>query len=204
MYDWLTRQSRSNTRLRFGGRGFRQLLQDDRGLADWKRTGDGRWSVSDGVLRCVTDGASAGDNILTLQEPLGEFEFHFDVGAPNGAPFEVILESADASDQSIRISVEWPERGTGGVIHRPSGVLLGKSTALGQRALRADSWNDVRVALRQQRLQVHVNGVLLFDVHDPLLAGQHRVGLRLAGGEEGKLEWRDLRLWSAEQTAAQD
>jgi hypothetical protein len=155
------------------------------------------WALSDGVLRCRSDEAVKEDAGLILSTELGdEFEFHFDFRAVSGADSQVILQAIDPPGADAIITISWPESGTGGVVYVPTGEWIGKSNPLGQRALAADRWNDARISLRRQKLQIHVNGVLFYDVQDPRFVGKHRIGLQTRAGEPSAQAWRYLRLWT--------
>lgn len=193
MYEWLSRQSRSGNAQWGAGARFRRLLADESGLPDWEARGPGEWSVAEGIVRC--GGTTAGGTShLILSPELADFELHFDYQSASDAACELVLDSVDAPGESLRVVIEWPESGTSGVVHERSGAWLGTSDPIGQRAMISGRWNDIRVSLRNRRLQLHVNGAPLHDALDQRLAGKHRIGLRVSPIEMSDGEWRYLRL----------
>lgn len=205
LYDWLSHQSRSNTRRMYSGSGFRWLLRDASGLDDWEQQGDGNWTLTDGQLRCEIDELAAEDGRLVLKTELGdEFEFHFDFRAAGGADIVLSLDSIDAPGDDLIVAIDRPEHGTGGVVHEPSGQLIGSTSPLGQRAFTADRWNDVRLSLRKRQLQISVNGVPYYDAQDPRFAGRRRIGLQASPDDANASAWRYVRLWTRNTSTTRD
>lgn len=205
LYEWLGRQSRSNTERLYSGSGFRWLLRDATGLDDWEQRGGGNWILTDGQLRCEIDELTAGGGSLVLKTELeDEFEIHFDFRASGGADILLSLDAIDAPGDDLLLAIDQPERGTGGVVHVPSGQLIGSTFPLGQRAFTVDRWNDVRLSLRKQRLQISVNGVPYYDAQDPRFAGRRRIGLQARPDDANASAWRYVRLWTRNSSAKRD
>lgn len=194
MFEWLSKQNRSENAKRAKGMSFREMLFNETGLSEWIPNGPGQWSVVDHILVCRGADAS-GASELSLDVELADFEFHFDYRSVSDAACVIALESVDSRGDVVKIRFESPAHGTGGAQHERSGEWMGVVNPVGQVEWLAVGWNDIRISLRDGELQLLLNGAELLGVRDARLTGKHRVKICIPQSEENDREWRYLRLW---------
>lgn len=164
MYGWLLDQSRSRNST---ARLF-ESLPSARLLREWTQQGVGDWTIEDDGILLGRGSDSGGPGLLVSDRASHEVEIHGDAWLDAETVCRIALLSGEVPEaaRGLWLSVMLPERGAGGVV-RPDGEWIAQLDPAAQRALRPESWNDVRVRLAKGRLAVRLNGWPAVDVEAP-------------------------------------
>ena len=188
LFRWLVRQRRDDSQER-----VKYRLVDLEQLAGNSLTTGVRADNEQRIL--VNEGWTTSD---LFEIPVSTDQLHFEYLSNGRVACEVVVltpseKSTDPWQELLTVRIPWPEGGTAS-IKSPQGNAIG--SALAQRSLRANSWNDIRVELIASHCRVQLNGWELMDLS--LSADQSptliRFALRLAPVKDSnEQQYRYLR-----------
>ncbi|PQO45485.1 hypothetical protein C5Y93_13620 [Blastopirellula marina] len=170
MYEWLLSNQRDADRsdaTKF------QLIAPEEIVKHWLSTNQKKWVASDQGVSSPADTGSSTSEFLVSDVAYKDLDLHVDArfGPDCTSCRLALLGSSDATDaesrQGIEIVLCCAEGGMGGVRSLDNGKWLTRLAPFAQRQLQADYSNDIRLALHDDQLTVHINGCKAFDVSLP-------------------------------------
>lgn len=172
------------------------LIDGDRGLDNWNRTGDANWYAADGAI--VADAGKGG--YLVSKTVYQDFEIRAEFWAETDTNSGIFIRCSDPSKPGAATCYEvniWdirpePKYATGAIVDHAA-VPVPIIYKAGGR------WNTYEITARGPELTVKLNGAVTVSVKD----GKHssgpfalQYGAGVKGAKGGVIKWRMIQIRS--------
>ncbi len=173
-----------------------EKMFNGRDLTGWTVHGTEKWYVQDGLLVCES-GPEKKYGYLSYNDSPKDFDFSLKfklIGSGNsGVFFRSVLHGVRITGWQAEVA----PKNTGGVYESGGRGWLHKPEPAAETAYKHEEWNDYRVRVVGDHVQVWINGVKAVDFHDAKVGkGQSRgkIALQIHSGGGVKVLWKDLVL----------
>lgn len=176
--------------------GWTTLIDGERGLANFARSGDANWHAEGGAI--VADRGSGMGGYLLTRESYADFELRaefFAVAATNSGIFLRLSDPSNITpmhgyEVNIYDERPGPEYGTGAIVGFARVPVPGPHKAGGR-------WNVLEIRAQGPQITVRLNGVQTVQLRDVRFAAGP-VALQFGNGFDGRpggpIRWRRLEI----------
>ncbi len=178
------------------GTGRGERLFNGKDLTGWTVHGNEKWYVHDGLLVCES-GPEKKYGYLSYKDSPQDFDLSLRfklIGSGNsGVFFRSVLDGVKITGWQAEVA----PKNTGGVYESGGRGWLHKPGPAAEPAYRHEAWNDYRVRVVDDHVQVWINGVKAVDFRDAKVGkGQPdgKIALQIHSGGGVKVLWKDLLL----------
>jgi hypothetical protein len=181
---------------RTGGEAWVTLIDGDKGLDNWNRTGDANWHPEDGAI--VADQGKGG--FLVSKNTYKDFEIRAEFWAATDTNSGIFIRCADPAKIGAATCYEvniWdirpdPKYATGGIVDHAAVPVPIVHKAGGR-------WNTYEITARGSQLTVKLNGAQTVSLQDSKHASgpfalQYGAGVK--GAKGGPIKWRRVQIRS--------
>jgi len=176
--------------------GWITLIDGERGLANFTRSGDANWRAEGGAI--VADRGSGMGGYLVTRESYADFELRAEFFAGAATNSGIFLRLSDPANITPMHGYEvniyddrpGPEYGTGAIVGFARVPLPNPHRAGGR-------WNVLEIRAEGTQITVRLNGVQTVQLHDARFAAGP-VALQFGNGFDGRpggpIRWRRLEV----------
>ncbi len=176
--------------------GWITLIDGERGLANFARSGDANWRAEGGAI--VADRGSGMGGYLVTRESYADFELRAEFFAGAATNSGIFLRLSDPANITPMHGYEvniyddrpGPEYGTGAIVGFARAPVPNPHRAGGR-------WNLLEIRAEGPRITVRLNGVQTVQLHDGRFAAGP-VALQFGNGFDGRpggpIRWRRLEI----------
>ena len=175
-------------------------------LSGWKKIGNEKWIVEDGVI--YGEGVTNEYGYLATEHAYQDFElalrFKCEAGGNSGVYIHTTFEPGTATvikGRQVEIDRAIGNH-TGGIYGDGQGWIVWPAPEL-ETVIKPNDWNDLRIKVAGNRHVTHLNGVQMVDFTYPAPGATTGViALQLHSGGEGRMRFKDLWIRDLSMTIA--
>ncbi len=177
------------------GPGWKSLF-NGKDLSGWRKYGEERWEVRDGVI--VGSAVTGKYGYLGTERSFKNFilRLKFKPEGPGNSGVFFHAAIAGTEIKGIQAEVE-PRIGghTGGLYETGGRGWLAQPDPVAEKLLRPNDWNELRLKVQGKRITTHLNGFRMVDFVDPEPRfTEGIIALQLHSGGQAKMLWRDIYI----------
>lgn len=186
-----------NIRIRDLGRHEWRPLFDGKSFEGWHTQPGGHWRIEDGTIIGWNDASETHHGILMSDREYDDFTVRFrarPLAGNSGFYFR-----AEETDDAVAVSGFQAEidaaKDVGGLYETSGrGWVVQPEASDVAKWFHPGEWNEMAVSAHGRRILVHVNGQKSAEVKDDPGRTSGRFGLQLHGGQDVRVEFKDLEI----------
>jgi hypothetical protein len=174
-------------------------LFNGKDLSGWQAYGKEKWAVENGTI--LGEGLTDKYGYLVTEKTYQDFLLRVKFKCEKLGNYGVFLRSKITGEgqwgpdiEGTQVEVD-PSRDTGGVYESGGRQWVARNTEESARAIKANEWNELEIAIEGRHIVTRLNGVQIVDFDDPAPKFFDGViGLQLHSGGGGKIHWKDIEI----------
>ncbi|MBK7869156.1 MAG: DUF1080 domain-containing protein [Saprospiraceae bacterium] len=175
--------------------GFKKLF-NGKDLNGWTAHGTEKWYVEKGKLVCES-GPDKQYGYLSTDKNYKNFiltlEFRLEANGNSGVFIRSGIEGVKISGWQVEVAP--PNHSTGGIYESYGRGWLIKPDAEGEKALKADDWNKMRIEMIGDEITTWLNGKQMVNLKDEKIGqGEGFIALQIHDGGGIKVRWRKIKI----------
>lgn len=175
--------------------GFKSLF-NGKDLTGWTAHGTELWYVEKGHLICES-GPDQQYGYLSTNKNYKNFilqlEFKLEANGNSGVFIRSGIEGVKISGWQVEVAP--PGKSTGGIYESYGRGWLIKPTAEGEKALKPDGWNKMRIQMTGDEITTWLNGKQMVNLKDEKIGqGEGFIALQIHDGGGIKVRWRKIKI----------
>jgi len=174
---------------------FKSLF-NGKNLSGWTPHGTEKWYVENGTLVCES-GPDAQYGYLSTNKNYQNFilqlQFKLEANGNSGVFVRSGIEGVKISGWQVEVAP--PGKSTGGIYESYGRGWLIKPDAEGEKALKSNDWNKLRIQLIDNEVITWLNGKQMIQLKDEKIGqGKGFIALQIHDGGGIKVRWRKIRV----------
>lgn len=175
--------------------GYKKIF-NGKDLSGWTPHGTEKWYVDKGTLVCES-GPDKQYGYLSTDKDYHNFilnlQFKLEANGNSGVFIRSGIEGVKISGWQVEVAP--PGLHTGGIYESYGRGWLIQPTAEGEKALKADGWNKMRVQMIDDVITTWLNGKQIVTLKDEKLgAGKGFIALQIHDGGGIKVRWKNIKI----------
>jgi len=175
--------------------GFKKIF-NGKDLSGWTPHGTEKWYVDKGNLVCES-GPDKQYGYLSTNKDYKNFilnlQFKLEANGNSGVFIRSGIEGTKISGWQVEVAP--PNKSSGGIYESYGRGWLIKPDAEGEKALKADGWNKMRIEMIGDEVTTFLNGKQMVNLKDEKIGqGKGFIALQIHDGGGIKVRWKKIRI----------
>lgn len=171
-------------------------LFNGKDLTGWTPHGTEKWYVENGNLICES-GPDKQYGYLSTDKDYKNFtltlQFKLEANGNSGVFIRSSIEGTKISGWQVEVAP--PGKSSGGIYESYGRGWLIKPDAEGEKALKADGWNKMRIEMSGDEITTFLNGKQIINLKDEKIGqGKGFIALQIHDGGGIKVRWKKIRI----------
>lgn len=175
--------------------GFKKIF-NGKDLTGWTIHGTEKWYVENGELVCESGPDKQYGYLSTdknYKNFILELKFKLEANGNSGVFLRSGIEGTKISGWQVEVAP--PDHHTGGIYESYGRGWLIQPTAEGEKALKADDWNSMKIQAINDEITTWLNGKQMVSLKDEKIGrGKGFIALQIHDGGGIKVRWKSIRI----------